>query len=292
MKASIKKYDKYLVQSKTLPIFAVPRSAKFNRQAEHIFYTADKAGFLRQVYSIGLADLGGFQGRLALIVLYVTRTFFSKCQDLKKLAQAHQVRPLQRKSVRKSLNLSSIFLTKKSFFAFNPLHRTNCVISSRYFVQPCMSLQCDNQNGCMKTVFRNISEKCLQSQKGFASLLLPKFHNTVKSLDFTGNHPYNEVGTFSGISSGDSGYETLASFRKSPASFVMSIPQIFRPCQSLLKICSPTHQVRPLQRKSVRKSLNLSLIFLTRKSSIVSNLFQRVRSAISLRCSVSFSVCS
>ena len=75
MKASIKKYDKYLVQSKTLPIFAVPRSAKFNRQAEHIFYTADKAGFLRQVYSIGLADLGGFQGRLALIVLYVTRTF-------------------------------------------------------------------------------------------------------------------------------------------------------------------------------------------------------------------------
>ena len=171
MKASIKKYDKYLVQSKTLPIFAVPRSAKFNRQAEHIFYTADKAGFLRQVYSIGLADLGGFQGRLALIVLYVTRTFFSKCQDLKKLAQAHQVRPLQRKSVRKSLNLSLIFLTKKSFFAFNPLHRTNCVISSQYFVQPCMSLQCDNQNGCMKTVFRNISEKCLQSQKGFASLL-------------------------------------------------------------------------------------------------------------------------
>lgn len=35
MKASIKKYDKYLVQSKTLPIFAVPRTAKFNRQAEH-----------------------------------------------------------------------------------------------------------------------------------------------------------------------------------------------------------------------------------------------------------------
>ena len=135
-------------------------------------------------------------------------------------------------------------------------------------------------------------DNSLQSQKGFASLLLPKFHNTVKSLDFTGNHPYNEVGTFSGISSGDSGYETLASFRKSPASFVMSIPQIFRPCQSLLKICSPTHQVRPLQRKSVRKSLNISLIFLTRKSSIVSNLFQRVRSAISLRCSVSFSVCS
>ena len=134
-------------------------------------------------------------------------------------------------------------------------------------------------------------DNSLQSQKGFASLLLPKFHNTVKSLDFTDNHPYNEVGTFSGISSGDSGYETLASFRKSPASFVIYICQIFRPCQSLLKICSPTHQ-RPLQRKSVRKSLNLSLIFLTRKSSIVSNLFQRVRSAISLRCSVSFSVCS
>ena len=131
MKASIKKYDKYLVQSKTLPIFAVPRSAKFNRQAEHIFYTADKAGFLRQVYSIGLADLGGFQGGLALIVLYVTRTFFSKCQDLKKLAQAHQVRPLQRKSVRKSLNLSLIFLTRKSSIVSNLFQRVRSAISLR-----------------------------------------------------------------------------------------------------------------------------------------------------------------
>jgi hypothetical protein len=236
---------------------------------------------------------------------------------------------------------------------------------------------------------RNI-KKCLVISDAISNIALPKFHNTVKSLDFTDNHPYIEVGTFSGISSGDSGYETLASFRKSPASFVIYICQIFRPCQSLLRICSQTHKVRRVQTYSLRNRLNLSLtsrtgrsqnlfaelnpfrifvmrqnriarftkyikafgrisvalllrvvavlsqelgvrplfmqltdlcstkcdrttqavrriivpllhpylnyrtfsIFLTRKSSIVSNLFQRVRSAISLRCSVSFSVCS
>lgn len=288
MKASIKKYDKYLVQSKTLPIFAVPRSAKFNRQAEHIFYTADKAGFLRQVYSIGLADLGGFQGRLALIVLYVTRTFFSKCQDLKKLAQAHQVCPMLRLTPVTALNPFYPFLTKKSFFAFNPLHRTNCVISSRYFVQPCMSLQCDNQNGCMKTVFRNISEKCLQSQKGFASLLLPRAHYIVVSKNI-----FQKSCNKASLSCGTSltGSEFLAELQGRLALSVLDITQNFIPCQELMKLAQ-AHQVRPLQRKSVRKSLNISLIFLTRKSSIVSNLFQRVRSAISLRCFVSFSVCS
>ena len=438
MKASIKKYDKYLVQSKTLPIFAVPRSAKFNRQAEHIFYTADKAGFLRQVYSIGLADLGGFQGRLALIVLYVTRTFFSKCQDLKKLAQAHQVRPMLRLTPVTALNPFYPFLTKKSFFAFNPLHRTSCVLSSQYFVQPCMSLQCDNQNGCMKTVFRNISEKCLQSQKFCVCLPLPRAHYIVVSknifqkscnkaslscgtsltgseflaelqgrlalsvLDITQNfipcqelmklaqahqvrpmlrltpvtalnpfYPFltkksffafnplhrtscvlssqyfvqpcmslqcdNQNGcmktVFRNISekclqsqkfcvclslprrlkSSSSkniqitadkagflfgrfyfgGFGVLADFQKGPALLLYTISNFsFPKCQDAMKNLQPAHQVRPLQRKSVRKSLNLSLIFLTRKSSIVSNLFQRVRSAISLRCSVSFSVCS
>lgn len=131
MKASIKKYDKYLVQSKTLPIFAVPRSAKFNRQAEHIFYTADKAGFLRQVYSIGLADLGGFQGRLALIVLCITRTFFSKCQDLKKLAQAHQVRPMLRLTPVTALNPFYPFLTRKSSIVSNLFQRVRSAISLR-----------------------------------------------------------------------------------------------------------------------------------------------------------------
>lgn len=134
MKASIKKYDKYLVQSKTLPIFAVPRSAKFNRQAEHIFYTADKAGFLRQVYSIGLADLGGFQGRLALIVLYITRTFFSKCQDLKKLAQAHQVCPMLRLTPVTALNPSYPSRTRKSSIVLNLFQRVRSAISLRYSV--------------------------------------------------------------------------------------------------------------------------------------------------------------
>ena len=129
---------------------------------------------------------------------------------------------------------------------------------------------------------RNI-KKCLVISDAISNIALPKFHNTVKSLDFTDNHPYIEVGTFSGISSGDSGYETLASFRKSPASFVIYICQIFRPCQSLLKICSQTHKVCLLQRKSVRNSLSLFYFFPTRKSSDVSNHSRRTSYMLSFR---------
>lgn len=290
MKASIKKYDKYLVQSKTLPIFAVPRSAKFNRQAEHIFYTADKAGFLRQVYSIGLADLGGFQGRLALIVLYVTRTFFSKCQDLKKLAQVHQVYPMLRLTPVTALNPFYPFLTKKSFFAFNPLHRTNCVISSRYFVQPCMSLQCDNQNGCMKTVFRNISVRMFAVSNEITMFAMRQTHRTARRSDGI-TYSADKAGLISGISSGNSRCGFVAELGNSSA-YSLYTYQIFRPCDKPRRICSKTYQIRPEHAIAVRKQLNLSYPFLTRKSSIVSNLFQRVRSAISLRCSVSFSVCS
>lgn len=241
MKASIKKYDKYLVQSKTLPIFAVPRNAKIFESKRHIFTTADKAGSLSDNSSSEVLRFLAEIGALPLVT-YILLKFFRQCQETKTCSQWGIIVPELHPYLK--YGTSSIFLTKKSFFAFNPLHRTSCVLSSQYFVQPCMSLQCDNQNGCMKTVFRNISEKCLQSQKFCVCLSLPR---------------------------------RLKSSSK---------------CQDAMKNLQPAHQVRPLQRKSVRKSLNLSLIFLTRKSSIVSNLFQRVRSAISLRCSVSFSVCS
>ena len=150
-----------------------------------------------------------------------------------------------------------------------------------------LCLQCDNQNGCMKTVFRNISEKCLRNQKFCVHLSLanglrlfasqPDILNTADKAAIPGCNSTRVVLTVCQNTKG-----VVASFY---------IKQILHQWQTV-RILQPAHKVRPLQRKSVRKSLNLSLIFLTRKSSIVSNLFQRVRSAISLRCSVSFSVCS
>lgn len=284
MKASIKKYDKYLVQSKTLPIFAVPRNAKVFESKRHIFTTADKAGSLSDNSSSEVLRFLAEIGALPLVT-YILLKFFRQCQETKTCSQWGIIVPELHPYLK--YGTSSIFLTKKSFFAFNPLHRTNCVISSRYFVQPCMSLQCDNQNGCMKTVFRNISEKCLRNQKFcvhlssanglrlFASQ--PDILNTADKAAIPGCNSTRVVLTVCQNTKG-----VVASFY---------IKQILHQWQTV-RILQPAHQVRPLQRKSVRKSLNLSLIFLTRKSSIVSNLFQRVRSAISLRCSVSFSVCS
>ena len=284
MKASIKKYDKYLVQSKTLPIFAVPRNAKVFESKRHIFTTADKAGSLSDNSSSEVLRFLAEIGALPLVT-YILLKFFRQCQETKTCSQWGIIVPELHPYLK--YGTSSIFLTKKSFFAFNPLHRTNCVISSRYFVQPCMSLQCDNQNGCMKTVFRNISEKCLRNQKFcvhlssanglrlFASQ--PDILNTADKAAIPGCNSTRVVLTVCQNTKG-----VVASFY---------IKQILHQWQTV-RILQPAHQVRPLQRKSVRKSLNLSLIFLTRKSSIVSNLLQRVRSAISLRCSVSFSVCS
>ena len=113
-------------------------------------------------------------------------------------------------------------------------------------------------------------------------------HRTARRSDGI-TYSADKAGLISGISSGNSRCGFVAELGNSSA-YSLYTYQIFRPCDKPRRICSPAHQVRPLQRKSVRKSLNLSLIFLTRKSSIVLNLFQRVRSAISLRYSVSFSV--
>ena len=154
------------------------------------------------------------------------------------------------------------------------------------------------RNLCLKCWLHNKAKKMkasikkynnsLQSQKGFASLLLPRAHYIVVSKNI-----FQKSCNKASLSCGTSltGSEFLAELQGRLALSVLDITQNFIPCQELMKLAQ-AHQVRPLQRKSVRKSLNLSLIFLTRKSSIVSNLFQRVRSAISLRCSVSFSVCS
>ena len=128
----------------------------------------------------------------------------------------------------------------------------------------------------------------LQSQNDFVCLPLPRAHYIVVSKNIF-LKSRNKASLSCGTSLTSS--EFLAELQGRLALSVLDITQNFIPCQELMKLAQ-AHQVRPLQRKSVRKSLNLSLIFLTRKSSIVSNLFQRVRSAISLRCSVSFSVCS
>lgn len=130
MKASIKKYDKYLVQSKTLPIFAVPR-AHYIVVSKNIFQkSCNKASLSCGTAPTGSEFLVELQGRLALSVLDITQNSIP-CQDLMKLAQAHQVRPLQRKSVRKSLNLSLIFLTRKSSIVSNLFQRVRSAISLR-----------------------------------------------------------------------------------------------------------------------------------------------------------------
>lgn len=77
MSGSVKNMGTDLVKSKTLLNIVMPNSAKFNRQARHIFYTADKAGFLRQVYSIRLALFGDIQRELASFVIPITNFFLT-----------------------------------------------------------------------------------------------------------------------------------------------------------------------------------------------------------------------
>lgn len=128
----------------------------------------------------------------------------------------------------------------------------------------------------------------LQSQKGFASLLLPRAHYIVVSKNI-----FQKSCNKASLSCGTSltGSEFLAELQGRLALSVLDITQNFIPCQELMKLAQ-AHQVRPMLRLTPVTALNPFYPFLTRKSSIVSNLFQRVRSAISLRCSVSFSVCS
>lgn len=131
-------------------------------------------------------------------------------------------------------------------------------------------------------------DNSLQNQKGFASLLLPRAHYIVVSKNI-----FQKSCNKASLSCGTSltGSEFLAELQGRLALSVLDITQNFIPCQELMKLAQ-AHQVRPMLRLTPVTALNPFYSFLTRKSSIVSNLFQRVRSAISLRCSVSFSVCS
>lgn len=86
MKASIKKYDKYLVQSKTLPIFAVPRNAKVFESKRHIFTTADKAGSLSDNSSSEVLRFLAEIGALPLVT-YILLKFFRQCQETKTCSQ-------------------------------------------------------------------------------------------------------------------------------------------------------------------------------------------------------------
>ena len=129
MKASIKKYDKYLVQSKTLPIFAVPRNAKVFESKRHIFTTADKAGSLSDNSSSEVLRFLAEIGALPLGT-YILLKFFRQCQETKTCSQWGIIVPELHPYLK--YGTSSIFLTKKSFFAFNPLYGANCIDYQHY----------------------------------------------------------------------------------------------------------------------------------------------------------------
>lgn len=117
----------------------LPNSAKFNRQAQNIFQTADKAGFLRQVYSIRLALFGDIQGRLASFVIHISQIFGLKCQTVTKICSStYKVRPLQRRSLRKWLSPSYPSATRKSLADSSLLLMRNYSGLRRCFVCSCM----------------------------------------------------------------------------------------------------------------------------------------------------------
>lgn len=64
-----------LQSQKDFAYLPLPRSAKFNELAENIFTTAYKAGFLRQVYSLGLQILADFKGGSPFLYTYETNFF-------------------------------------------------------------------------------------------------------------------------------------------------------------------------------------------------------------------------
>lgn len=130
----------------------------------------------------------------------------------------------------------------------------------------------------------------LQSQKGFASLLLPRVADLTESRVTYKDAAY-KAGSLSDNST-SVGLRFLAELQRGLALFVYVLQlTFFRKCQESEKLAK-MYKVHPMLRLTPVTALNPFYSFLTRKSSIVSNLFQRVRSAISLRCSVSFSVCS
>ena len=269
----------------------LPRRLK-SSSSKNIQITADKAGFLfGRFYFGGFGVLADFQKGPALLLYTISNFSFPKCQDaMKNLQTVYKVHPMLRLTPVTALNPFYPFLTRKSSIVSNLFQRVRSAISSRYFVQPCMSLQCDNQNGCMKTVFRNISEKCLQSQKFCVCLPLPRRlkSSSSKNIQITADKAGFLFGRFY-----FGGFGVLADFQKGPALLLYTISNFsFPKCQDAMKNLQTVYKVHPMLRLTPVTALNPFYPFLTRKSSIVSNLFQRVRSAISLRCSVSFSVCS
>lgn len=126
----------------------------------------------------------------------------------------------------------------------------------------------------------------LQSQNDFVCLPLPRAHYIVVSKNIF-LKSRNKASLSCGTSLTSS--EFLAELQGRLALSVLDITQNFIPCQELMKLAQ-VHQVYPMLRLTPVTALNPSYPSRTRKSSIVLNLFQRVRSAISLRYSVSFSV--
>lgn len=128
MKASIKKYNKYLVQSKTLPIFAVPRNAKIFESKRHIFTTADKAGSLSDNSSSEVLRFLAEIGALPLVT-YILLKFFRQCQETKTCSQWRIIVPLLHPYLKYRTSL--IFLTRKSSIVSNLFQRVRSAISLR-----------------------------------------------------------------------------------------------------------------------------------------------------------------
>lgn len=127
----------------------------------------------------------------------------------------------------------------------------------------------------------------LQSQKDFSSLLLPRIADLTESR-ITYKDTANKAGSLSDNST-SVGLRFLAELQRGLALFVYVLQlTFFRKCQESKKLAK-MYKVHLMLRLTPVTALNPSYPSRTRKSSIVSNLFQRVRSAISLRYSVSFS---
>lgn len=135
----------------------------------------------------------------------------------------------------------------------------------------------------MKTVFRDISKKSLQNRKDFVGLSLRtsrEYTATKYILDSCSNSfGRSLVAHLHSCSRG--WFAKLRGCALSVYTYVIRFLSL--QCEPATRICSQTHKVCLLQRKSVRNSLSLFYFFPTRKSSDVSNHSRRTSYMLSFR---------
>lgn len=253
MKASIKKYDNNLQSQKDFSSLLLPRIADLTESRITYKDTANKAGSLSDnSTSVGLRFLAELQRGLALFVYVLQLTFFQRMPRIEKVSAGAPGVPTATVSARK---------------------RASKPVQAKPIKRYC---QC-----------KNIWVKSLQSQNDFVCLPLPKTAKFNRQAENIFNSA-NKAGSLFDRSI-LLGLQSLARLG-GPASCYIYILQLFsNKCQRLKKLAK-MYKVHLMLRLTPVTALNPSYPSRTRKSSIVLNLFQRVRSAISLRYSVSFSV--